>query len=157
VDKGVEAYIEDASLCKTFRYWKDITVRIINTLDLYACSANLGGRAVYGVGLSETGRSLAKRSPPSVVCMSMIVKPRQWGGAAPLGAVVPWKILYLLAVYFKLNLEVFKDWRWFIVSPACPKCYTFWSNKHAYRHYITLVSYYQGMIWLPKLVWNWQL
>ena len=61
------------------------------------------------VEVSGTGRSLVNRSPPNVVCMSVIVKPRQGGGAGPLG-VVPWKIC-LLAVYFKLSLEVFKDWR----------------------------------------------
>jgi hypothetical protein len=29
---------------------------------------------------------------PSVVCLSVIVKPRQWGGPGPLGAVAPWKM-----------------------------------------------------------------
>jgi len=28
---------------------------------------------------------------PSVVCLSVIVKPRQWGGPGPLGSVVPWR------------------------------------------------------------------
>jgi hypothetical protein len=28
---------------------------------------------------------------PSVVCLSVIVKPRQRGGPGPLGAVAPWK------------------------------------------------------------------
>jgi hypothetical protein len=41
--------------------------------------------------------------------MGVIVKPRQGEGAGRQGAVLPWKILYLLAVYFKLNFEVFKD------------------------------------------------
>ena len=43
------------------------------------------------VEVSGTGRSLVNRIPPNVVCMSVIVKPRQGGGAGPLG-VVPWKI-----------------------------------------------------------------
>jgi hypothetical protein len=37
VDKSVEAHSEDVSARKTFGHWKDITVRIINTLDLYVC------------------------------------------------------------------------------------------------------------------------
>jgi hypothetical protein len=73
------------------------------------------------VEVSGTGRSLVNGSPSNVVCKSVIVKLWQGGGAGLLGAVVTWKILYLPAVYFKLNLEVFKDWRWFIVSRACPK------------------------------------
>ena len=32
---------------------------------------------------------------PSVVCLSVIVKPRQWGGHGPLKAVAPWKKEYL--------------------------------------------------------------
>jgi hypothetical protein len=29
---------------------------------------------------------------PSVVCLSVITKPGQWGGPRPLGAVAPWKM-----------------------------------------------------------------
>jgi hypothetical protein len=36
---------------------------------------------------------------PSVVCLSLIVKPRQWGGPGPLGAVAPYKKLQQIFIH----------------------------------------------------------
>jgi hypothetical protein len=100
----VEAYIEDVSVRKTFRNWKDITVRILWTYmyvhvlptvaaarsKAWVCGPRfleLRARILPGADIfslesavcshlevSGTGRSLLKISP-IVVFMSVIVKP----------------------------------------------------------------------------------
>jgi hypothetical protein len=43
------------------------------------------------VEVSASGWSLIQRILPNVVCLSVIVKPLQWGGRGPLGSVMPWE------------------------------------------------------------------
>jgi len=43
----------------------------------------------FQVEISEV--SCLARVLPSVVCLNVFVKPRQWGGPSPLGVVAPWK------------------------------------------------------------------
>jgi hypothetical protein len=69
----------------------------------WVCSRSLAGTAgsnpagrmnvcllCYQVEVSAFGWSLVQRSPTECgVCLSVIVKPQQWGGPGPLGAVAP--------------------------------------------------------------------
>ena len=48
----------------------------------------------------------SRRVLPSEVCLSVIVKPRQWGGPGTLGAVVPWKKLLPVKCKKSLSLKI---------------------------------------------------
>jgi hypothetical protein len=50
--------------------------------------------------VSATGRLLQ-----SVVCLSVIVKPRRWGGSGPLATVAPWKKHKIAPLYVALSNE----------------------------------------------------
>jgi len=52
---------------------------------------------------------------PSVVCLSVIVKPRYWGGPGPLGAVEPWKESIIICIWVNewVNAVLIKIIKWF--------------------------------------------
>jgi hypothetical protein len=88
------------------KYWFEVPIRVAARSEAWVCGRSPAGiagsnpagacRSVSCEGwvLSGTGLcvGLVTRSVlPRAMCLSAIVKPWQWGGPGPLGAVEPWK------------------------------------------------------------------
>jgi hypothetical protein len=57
---------------------------------------------------------------PSVVCPSVIVKPRQWGGSGPLGSVMPWQKNKVFAYVFEEFLPKLRTNVHMYIFPCAP-------------------------------------
>ena len=66
---------------------------------------------VSSVEVSAAKWSFFRRCPTewSVVCLSVIVKPRQWGGTGPLGALKSWRKLLIIFIVCYYLLYVTKE------------------------------------------------
>jgi hypothetical protein len=72
---------------------------------------------------------------PSVVCLSKIVKPREWGGPGTLGAVAPWKrytsVIHNLLrskSYVETNIMLFSVWDVAVSTTVTEIQPLFWGN-----------------------------
>ena len=67
---------------------------------------------------------------PSVVCLRVIVKNRQWGGLGPLGAVEPWKYIYIYIMFYFIfeeltsSVDTFAKFNFKV--PHCLYVHNFW-------------------------------
>jgi len=76
---------------------------------------------------------------PNVMCLSMIVKPRQWGGLGPLGAVVSWG--HVLRVNSSLSHEcVITEYKLYFNNlwPTIYLCIEVKEKKSALCHTVVL-------------------
>ena len=83
------------------------------------------------VEVSAAGRSLFQRSPTSMVCLSVISKPRQWEGFGPLGLSSHKNELFTLS-FFVLSLYPIRKHLEYYRLNFINNCYiqTFWTHHN---------------------------